>query len=92
MWSKVKLSQYRQGAAGEGRGEGAAGVDAQEAEIARALLSNTDKEVIFDGLKKLYRKKVQYAFFFIVFFRVFLCSRNYSFQGFSCVMTPSAVG
>lgn len=27
--------------------------------MSRALLSNTDKEVIFDGLKKLYRKKVQ---------------------------------
>lgn len=48
----MKLSQYRTAAGGEAGGE------KEQEQIARALLSNTDKEVIFDGLKKLYRKKV----------------------------------
>lgn len=54
----MKLSQYRTGGAANGPGDDAAG-GAQDGEVARALLSNTDKEVIFDGLKKLYRKKVR---------------------------------
>ncbi|CAN0294709.1 unnamed protein product [Pylaiella littoralis] len=49
---EVKLSQYRAAAGGE------AGGDKEQEQIARALLSNTDKEIIFDGLKKLYRKKI----------------------------------
>lgn len=49
----MKLSQYRAAAGGE------AGGDKEQEQIARALLSNTDKEIIFDGLKKLYRKKVR---------------------------------
>lgn len=51
--AQVKLSQYRQGAGGAGASASTEGGD-----IPRSLLSNTDKEVIFDGLKKLYRKKV----------------------------------
>lgn len=31
------------------------------AKMPRSLLSNTDKEIVFDGLKKLYRKKVRPA-------------------------------
>lgn len=56
---QVKLSQYR-AAAGAG---GDSGGEQEQEKIARALLSNTDKEVIFDGLKKLYRKKVREASF-----------------------------
>lgn len=52
---QVKLSQYR--SAGGGGGGGELGGDQEQDKIARALLSNTDKEVIFDGIKKLYRKK-----------------------------------
>lgn len=56
----MKLSQYRQGGSGAAGGRAdVAGGGMQEGEVSRALLSNTDKEVIFDGLKKLYRKKVQ---------------------------------
>eukprot|EP00903_Cladosiphon_okamuranus_P007583 g7356.t1 len=51
---EVKLSQYRT-AAGAG---GDSGGEQEQEKIARALLTNTDKEVIFDGLKKLYRKKI----------------------------------
>lgn len=52
----MKLSQYRAAAAGAG---GDSGGEQEQEKLARALLSNTDKEVIFDGLKKLYRKKVK---------------------------------
>ena len=52
--SQVKLNEYRQEAApADGALE-----DGTTEQISRALLSNTDKEIIFDGLKKLYRKKV----------------------------------
>ena len=54
----MKLSQYR-AAAGAG---GDSGGEQEHEKIARALLSNTDKEVIFDGLKKLYRKKARHEF------------------------------
>lgn len=55
---QVKLSQYR-AAAGAG---GDSGGEQEHEKIARALLSNTDKEIIFDGLKKLYRKKARNEF------------------------------
>ncbi|CAM9258941.1 unnamed protein product [Ectocarpus sp. 13 AM-2016] len=53
---EVKLRQYR--SAGGGGGGGEVEGNQEQDKIARALLSNTDKEVIFDGLKKLYRKKI----------------------------------
>lgn len=52
----MKLSQYRAAAGGAG---GDSGGEQEQEKLARALLSNTDKEIIFDGLKKLYRKKVR---------------------------------
>lgn len=59
---QVKLSQYRAAAAGAG---GDSGGEQEHEKIARALLSNTDKEIIFDGLKKLYRKKARGEFEFV---------------------------
>lgn len=59
---QVTLSQYRPSASDRGRfedptdGAGAEGVAGGG--ISRSLLMDTNKEVVFDGLKKLYRKKV----------------------------------
>lgn len=59
----MTLNQYRKATPGnshrEGSADGLTGEGGASAgNIPRALLSNTDKEVVFDGLKKLYRKKV----------------------------------
>lgn len=55
----MKLSKYRTGGDNADGGDRGDAGGFGEAEMPRELLSNTDKEVIFDGLKKLYRKKVR---------------------------------
>lgn len=59
---QVTLSQYRASTSDRGRFEdhtdGASAEGLGGAGIPRSLLVDTNKEVVFDGLKKLYRKKV----------------------------------
>lgn len=80
----MKLSQYRAaaGASGDSGGE------QEQDKIARALLSNTDKEIIFDGLKKLYRKKVRTDFEFVGMFLLYSSTYEVSRVGRTHLFHP----